>query len=144
VIHFFQLKALIADAPERAVNRKQLNFNAPEGCDFCWQLGEGLVPQRDAPAVQAVADQDAPAEKHAKRMAWVWKPTPLRTHDEVKEIQEKIECGEIGLDKAHRTLRRGYKGRSPLLDIIGFDIVKVSCSFCTKGPCISIWQRSTL
>jgi hypothetical protein len=128
VIPFFQLKALIADAPERAVNRKQLNFNAPEGCDYCWQQGEGLVPQRDAPAVQAEAEQDAPAERHAKRMAWVWKPTPLRTHSEVKEIQEKIECGEIRLDKAHRHLRKGYKGRSPLLDITGFDIVKVSCS----------------
>jgi hypothetical protein len=56
-------------------------------------------------------------KKMGGRMGWIWDPKPLRTHAQVKLIQENLLPGQVG--------ELGYKGRSPLLDIAGFDIIKV-------------------
>lgn len=57
------------------------------------------------------------------RLAWEWSREPLRTHEEAANIQGFLESGELDPDDPEAG---GYKGRSPLLDIDGFDIIKVN------------------
>jgi hypothetical protein len=83
---------------------------------MCWQLGVRIPVEKEGEDV----NQDD--SRSAKRLAWIWDPHPIRTHQEVADIMDRLAAGEL-LDRAES---RGYKGRSPLLDIDGFDIVHVS------------------
>jgi hypothetical protein len=89
---------------------------------MCWQLGKRIPVEKEGEVV------NLDDSRSTKRLAWIWNPHPLRTHQEVVDIMNRLAAGEL----LNREESRGYKGRSPLLDIIGFDIVHVSIFFQPK------------
>lgn len=102
----------------RAILREQSGHGSYYGCDICVQC-----------ATRTEIKQDGGKENLDKRgkpkkvMAWPWEPNcELRTDEQARRIQESIEDGTIDDEEP----RYGYKGRSPLLDLPGFDIIYVS------------------
>jgi hypothetical protein len=115
-VFHLQVRLIIADAPQRAWFRCQNTHNAVDGCDYCGQIGQMTAVDREPRAGN-------PPPAGRARCSWPWEEGhALRTHDEVKEIQERLGRGEV-LDRAEAW---GYKVRSPLLDLPGFDIILVS------------------
>jgi hypothetical protein len=107
---------VIADAPQRSWFRCQNSHNAVDGCDYCGQIGKMTAVEREHRGTD-------PTPSGRARCSWPWEEGHvLRTHDEVKDIQERLGRG----DELDRAEAWGYKSRSPLLDLPGFDIILVS------------------
>jgi hypothetical protein len=74
---------------------------------------------------QSQAQHEAAAATAGFRIAFPWQPPgkySLRTHDDIKAVQEVIHREEIAVGSAEAL---GYKLKSPLLEINLFDIILV-------------------
>lgn len=109
---------MIADAPMRATMRCARGHTALDGCDYC---------TLKAITIKVSGSITAAKPKGTSRMAWFWDAPlgdpekVLKTHAEAVLLQERLQAGE----KLDKDESRGYTGRSPLLDLENFDIIRV-------------------
>jgi hypothetical protein len=124
---------IIADAPERANLRKQVNHNGFYGCDFCEEKGDNKLIS----VVRGVK----------------WLPRPigrLRTAERSRELAEKAlilresNGGDKGLKKDQIAETVGAKGYSRLHDLEGFDIIRDIPADYMHLICLGVYRRSFL
>jgi hypothetical protein len=105
--------------------RCQLSHNSYDACNYCYQPGVRTPIERARIPGQSRAQHEAAAATAGSKIAFPWQPPgkySLPTHNNVKAIQEAIHREEIAVGSAEAL---GYKSKSPLLEINGFNIIMV-------------------
>ena len=100
-----RIRLLIADAPKRAEIRCIVASTAYYGCDLCEQKATNI---------------QNPTNERGNKRAWPNFEADVvnRTHD---NLLQRAEAALAGLDPRDNA---GVKGRSPLYDLRGFDVVE--------------------
>jgi hypothetical protein len=109
----------------RAYMRCQLSHGLYNACNYCYQPGFRTPIERARIPGQSQAQHQADAATDGSRIAFPWQPPGkyrLRTQDDVKAVQEAIYREELAVGSPEAL---GYKSKSPLLEINGFDIILV-------------------